>query len=250
LAGVRRHRVGAAGGPAITGPGLTGPEQDPAARRIIAGYLAELVGQLGRPSAARAAILAELEDGLWTATTAHHARGLSPAEAAEAAVAEFGDPGRVAIGFGPELAAATGRRVGLALLTTGPLVGSCWLLLTTATWRWSGQEPPVALGLVAILVGLALVVAVPAAVLSVAAAGRLSRWLPISPQLGATAAAVAASACVAGDLVLLGSLLASIVLAGGLAWPAALLATGASSTRLSLAGRAARRCLAARATLP
>jgi hypothetical protein len=204
---------------------------------------------LGRPSATRVAILAELEDGLWAATLAHHASGRPPQEAAMAAVAEFGDPRAVAAGFGPELAAAAGRWVGLALLSTGPLVGSCWLLLTAATWKWTGQQPPAALGLVATLVGLVLVVAAPAAVLSVAAAGRRSRWLPISPQLGVTAAAVAASACVAGDLVLLGSLLTAAVLAGGLAWPAAVLAAGASSTRLSLAGRAARRCLAARATL-
>ena len=193
--------------------------------------------------------MAELEDGLWTATIAYQARGLPPEEAARAAVTEFGDPRTVGAGFAPELAAATGRRVGVSLLTTGPLVGMSWLLLAAATWRWTGQEPPAALGLVAALVGLALVVAVPAAMLSVAVSGRLSRWLPTGPQVGATAAAFAASACVAGDLVLLGGLLASAVLAGGLAWPAALLAAGASSTRLSLAGRAARRCLAARATL-
>jgi hypothetical protein len=193
--------------------------------------------------------MAELEDGLWTATLAHQIRGLPPEEAARATVAEFGDPPTVAAGFGPELAAATGRRVGLALLATGPLVGSCWLLLAAATWRWPGQEPPAALRLIAALVGLALVVAVPAAVLSVAASGRLSRWLPTGPQVGATAAAVAASACVAGDLVLLGGLLAAAVFAGGVAWPAPLLAAGASSTRLSLAGRAVHRCLAARATL-
>jgi hypothetical protein len=229
---------------------MTGPERDPAARRIIDRYLAELATELGRPSAARAAIVAELEDGLWTATTAHHTRGLPPQAAAMSAVAEFGDLRTVAAGFGPELAAATGRRVGLGLLTTGPLVGMSWLLVAAATWRWTGQEPPAALGLVAALVGLVLVVAVPAAVLSVGAAGRLSRWLPIGPQVGATAAAVAASACVAGDLVLLASLLAAVVPASGVAWPAALLAAGASSTRLSLAARAARRCLAARATLP
>jgi hypothetical protein len=39
------------------------------------------------------------------------------------------------------------------------------------------------------------------------------------------------------------------MLAGGVAWPTAVLAAGASTTRLSLAGRAARRCLAARAAL-
>jgi hypothetical protein len=186
---------------------------------------------------------------LSTATIAHHARGLPPQEAAAAAVAEFGDPRTVGTGFGPELAAATGRRVGLALLTTGPLVGMSWLLVAATTWRWTGQEPPAALGLVAALVGLALVVAVPAAVASVALSGRLSWWLPTGPQVGATAAAVAVGACVAGDLVLLGGLLAAALFAGGVAWPAALLAAGASSTRLSLAGRAARRCVAVRSTL-
>ena len=187
MAGVRHHRLGAAGGPAIAGPGLTGPEQDPAARRIIGAYLAELADQLGRPSAARAAIVAELEDGLWTATIAHHARGLPPEEAARAAVAEFGDPRTVGTGFGPELAAATGRRVGLALLTTGPLVGASWLLLVAATWRWAGHEPPATLGLVAALVGLVLVVAVhrpsssSATIATRAADGRPS-WLASSAR--------------------------------------------------------------------
>jgi hypothetical protein len=103
--------------------------------------------------------------------------------------------------------------------------------------------------LVAGLVGLVLVIAVPAALVAVAFSGRLSRWLPAGPQVAATAAATAASACVAGDLVLLTGILAATVLAGGVAWPAGLLAAGASGVRLSLAGRAARRCLAARAAL-
>ena len=130
----------------------------------------------------RAAILAELQDGLWAATAAQQAPRVSPAEAARAAVAEFGPPGTVAAGFGPELAAATGRRVGLGLLATGPLVGTSWLLVAAATWPWAGREAPAAMGLVAELVGLVLVVAVPAAVLSVAVSGRLSRWLPAGPR--------------------------------------------------------------------
>jgi len=193
--------------------------------------------------------LAELEDGLWAATASHQAMGLSREEAARAAVTEFGPPATVAAGFGPELAAATGHRVGLGLLATGPLVGTSWLLVAATTWRWTGREPPAVLGLVAELVGLVLAVAVPAAVLSVAVSGRLSRWLPAGPQLAATAAATAASACVAGDLILLTGMLAATVLAGGVAWPAGVMAAGASGVRLSLAGRAARRCLAARATL-
>jgi hypothetical protein len=230
-------------------PSLTDPGLDPAAQHAIDIYLADLSSRLGGPSPARVAILAELEDGLWAATASHQAMGLPREEAARAAVAEFGVPGTVAAGFGPELAAATGRRVGLGLLTTGPLVGMSWLLVAAATWRWTGREPPAALGLVAGLVGLILVVAIPAAVLSVAVSGRLSRWLPAGPRSAATTAATAASACVAGDLVLLAGLLASTVFAGGVAWPAGVLAAGASGVRLSLAGRAARRCLAARATV-
>jgi hypothetical protein len=231
-------------------PSLTDPSLDPAARWVIGVYLAEVADHLGGPAAARAAILAELEDGLWTATAAHQAQPMSPEEAARAAMAEFGHAGTVAAGFGPELAAVTGRRVGLGLLATGPLVGSSWLLVTAATWIWAGREPPAALGLVAGLVGLVLVVAVPAAVLSVALSGRLSRWLPAGPRVAATAAATAASACVVGDLILLTGMLTATVLAGGVAWPAGLLAAGVSGVRLSLAGRAARRCLAVRATLP
>jgi hypothetical protein len=233
----------------VAGHRLTRPRQD-AARRVIDAYLADLSSRLAGAAAARAAIVAELEDGLWTATVAHQARDLAPADAARAAVAEFGDPRSVAAGFGAELAAVTGRRVGLSLVATGPLVGSSWLLLVAATWGWAGRQPPAALGLVAGLVGLVLAVAIPAAVLSVALSGRLSRWLPAGPQLAATAAAVAAGACVAGDLVLLAGLLAVTIFAGGVAWPAGLLAAGASSLRLSLAGRATRRCLAARATPP
>ena len=234
----------------MAGPGLTGPQPNPAARPIIDAYLAELSSRLVGDAAARTAIVAELEDGLWAATAASRARGLPPEEAAWAAAAEFGDPRTVAAGFGPELAAATGRRVGLGLLATGPLVGTSWLLLVAATWTRAGREPPAALGLVAALVGLVLTVAVPAAVLSVAVSGRLSRRLPAGPRVVATAAATAAGACVTGDLILLAALLTSTVFAGGVAWPAALLAAGASSLRLGLAGRAARRCLAARATLP
>ena len=230
-------------------PGLTDADLDPAAQHVIDVYLTDLSSRLVGPAAARAAVVAELEDGLWAATAAHQAVGLPWEGAARAAVAEFGAPHTVAAGFGPELAAATGRRVGLGLLTSGPLVGASWLLLAVTTWRWSGREPPATLGLFAALVGLVLVVAIPAAVLSVALSGRLSRWLPAGPRSAATTAATAASACVAGDLVLLASLLASTVFVGGVAWPAALLAAGASSVRLSLAGRAARRCLAARATV-
>jgi hypothetical protein len=201
----------------VADAGLTRPDQDSAAHRVIGAYLAELAHRLGGPPAARAAIVAELEDGLWAATAAHQSAGPPPEAAARAAVAEFGDPTTVAAGFGPELAAATGRRVGLGLLSTGPLVGTGWLLVVAASWTRAGREPPPALGVIATLVGLVLAVAIPAAVLSVAASGRLSSWLPAGPRVAATAAATAASACVAGDLVLLAGLVAATCSPAG--WP-------------------------------
>jgi hypothetical protein len=95
------------------------------------------------------------------------------------------------------------------------------------------------------LSGAILAVAVPAAVVSVLATGRLSRWLPIGPAIAPTAAGLAAVLCVAGDLLLV----AWATTLGGLAWPLAVLAATASATRLTLAGRAARRCVAARRLL-
>jgi hypothetical protein len=60
-------------------------------------------------------------------------------------------PQTVAAGFGPELAAVTAGRVGLGLFSTGPLVGTSWLLVAAATW--TRHRPVAALGLVAALVG-------------------------------------------------------------------------------------------------
>jgi hypothetical protein len=56
---------------------------------------------------------------------------------------------------------------------------------------------------------------------------------------------LAAVLCVAGDVLLLSGLLAWGTTRGGLAWPLAVAAATASTVRLSLAGRAARRCVAA-----
>jgi hypothetical protein len=228
-------------------PGLILPPLDPAARRALDGYLAELAGALAGPRSARAAIVAEVADGLVEAAAAHRRRGATPAAAAGAALAEFGDARLLAAGFGAELAAATGRRVGLGLLATGPLVGSVWLGMAAASGVATG--PPPGLAVVPALFAAVLAVAVPAAVVSVLAAGRLSRWLPAGPWLAPTAAGLAAALCVAGDLLLLSGLLAWAVTAGGLAWPLAVMAATASATRLGLAGRGARRCLAARRLL-
>jgi hypothetical protein len=226
--------------------GLTPGSLDPGARRVLDGYLAELEAALVGPNPARAAIVAEVADGLAEATAAHQRRGLAPADAAGAAAAEFGGAQLVAAGFGAELAVQTGRRVGLGLLATGPLVGLTWLAAALTNAAAIGQQPSAGLLLVPVLFAAVLAVAVPAAVVSVLATGRLSRWLPTSPRVAPVAAGLAAALCVAGDLLLLAGLLAWTVTIGGLAWPLVVTAATASAMRLSLAGRAVRRCVVAR----
>jgi hypothetical protein len=230
----------------MASPGLTLPPVDPAAGRVLEGYLAELAAALVGPRPARADIVAEVADGLTEATAAHQRRGLTPAAAAGAAVASFGDARLVATGFAAELAARTGRRVGLGLLATGPLVGLSWLGTALASAPAVGPRLLAGLAVVPPLFVAVLAVAVPAAVASVLATGRLARRLPTGPGLAPTAAGLAAACCVAGDLLLLSGLVARAATSGGLVWPLAVTAATASATRLVLSGRAVRRCVVAR----
>jgi hypothetical protein len=98
--------------------------------------------------------------------------------------------------------------------------------------------------------GLALVVACPALGLTVAATGRLGRALGRRATLAPTAAAVAGLAAVVADLTLLTMITGrALTTSGPDVWAPVAIAAGASLTRVMLAGRATRRCLAARATL-
>jgi hypothetical protein len=225
-----------------------------ASRDAVADYLAAVTTQLTGPPSARAAVTDELRDGLLEALEAHRARGCSQAEATAAVIAEFGDPNTVAAAFGPELGAVQARRVALGLLATGPLVGLTWIAAvavnTLPPWRHQLTGPWLALP----LVGLALAIAGPALGLTVAATGRLGRRLGEGfgrrAALAPTAAAVAGLAAVLADLTLL-AILGGQALAspGSLVWAPVILAASVSLTRVLLAGRAARHCLATRATL-
>lgn len=256
----------------MTEPGRTPdsatPDQasDGATRDIAGGdidrYLAAVATRLALagPTRARQEILAELHDGLLEATDTHQARGLTPAQAATAATAEFGDPQTVAAAFTPELAAAHARRTALALVRSGPLLGLLWATalasshLTTLPahpappWQW--PHPPTGLWIVFPLLASATLVGVPAGLVTVAATGRLARWLPGRPRLAPTAAATIGIAGIVIDLTLLGMLSAWATIAPGrLAWVPITVAATASLARLVLGTRATRRCLATRAAL-
>jgi hypothetical protein len=222
-------------------------------RDAVTDYLAAVAAQLTGPPSARVAVTDELRDGLIEALDTHQGHGCSQAEATAAAIAEFGDPATVAAAFGPELAAVQARRVALGLLVTGPLVGLAWITAvavnTLPPWRHQLTGPWLALPLVA----LVLAVAGPALGLTVAATGRLGRRLGRvvdRATLPPTAAAVAALAAVVADLTLLGVITGQVLTSrGSYVWAPVIVAAGASLTRVTLAGQAARRCLATRAAL-
>jgi len=129
---------------------------------LITGYLDALARELPGP------VVEELADGLEETYRRHMALGLVPEAAAEAAVAEFGDPELIAAEFAR---AHPARRAARRLLVTGPVVGSCWAaaLITGRAWTW---PVPMAAD---ILPGLALVMVI--ALLAFAA--HCTRYRPV-----------------------------------------------------------------------
>jgi len=241
----------------VNGPGSPQPGAGPAVEH----YLAEVTARLPGRGRAQAGIVAELRSGLLDAADAHRSAGHAPAQAALAAIREFGDPAQVASGFRAEIAASQARRVAVSLLATGPLVGLLWIAVAVAghlgfrlgpPWQWTGLSPGLRVGIR--LVACAAAVTAWAAVLGIATTGRLTRWLPARPRRAPTAAAVAGFGAVSADGLGLALLAAQLATAPGKLAPvpaaaAASAAAVASLARLMLARRAASHCLAIRASL-
>ena len=95
---------------------------------LITGYLAELSAQLPAP------VVEELADGLDQTLRHHLGQGLDTTAAAEAAIAEFGQPQVILAAF---TRASPARRAARRLLATGPIVAGCWAaeLITSRAWR-------------------------------------------------------------------------------------------------------------------
>ncbi|GID30423.1 hypothetical protein [Paractinoplanes brasiliensis] len=96
---------------------------------LIDDYLDELADRL--PGDA----VDELADGVYETWRHHLERGLDPAGAAHAAIAEFGAPAQIVDAF---VAHAGGRRTARLLLASGPIVGVCWgsSLVAGRAWTW------------------------------------------------------------------------------------------------------------------
>ncbi len=155
-------------------------------------YLAELKARLPGPARARAGIVAELRSGLMDAADAHRSAGLPPAQAALAAIAEFGEPAQVADGFRAEIAAGQARRVAASLLVTGPLVGLLWIATATTShlsigpalgWHQAGTFPGFGVGIY--LVAVAAGVTAWGAVVGIAVTGRAHPLAAVQAAPGA-----------------------------------------------------------------
>jgi hypothetical protein len=223
----------------------------------VEAYLRAVAASMPGPRRACSDIMAELHSGLLDAVDARRSAGLPEHAAVEAAISEFGDPRQVAGAFRPHLAMVQARRTVLALAATGPLVGLLWVaagvashiaIRRTPPWQWPGV-PPLAPAAIPVA-GCAVLIVVASALATVAATGKLSRWLPASASSAVATAAAAGFGAAAADLAILALLASQLEAAPGRLAPLPIAAaTAASLTRLIIARRAACRCLAVRATL-
>jgi hypothetical protein len=208
---------------------VTGPA---APDELFQGWLDVLAERLPASRRTKAAIVAELDDGLRCALEVRLERGDPPLKAAQATVVEFGAPADVARAYARQLTGAAAHRTGRALVASGPVVGLVW-----AAWYGAGMSSwPDRVGAVLSampFLPVLLAVTIPAALLATAASGR---W-------AARAAVVATGGCLVCDASLIAMVLPSV------GAPALLLALAMalSALRLCLSGLAMRRVLRLRA---
>ncbi len=178
---------------------------------LISDYLAALSTELP------ALVVAELADGLEQTHRHYLGHGLDPDAAAQAAVAEFGEPQVVVAAF---TGASPARRAARRLLVIGPVVGACWgvALVINRAWAW-----PVPAG-VRVLLGTALITVI--GLLAAAAFGRRYR----------SATRAAAAGC-AGIAMLDATIAIAVTLAvPPVIWPV-IVAAAASAVRITFATR-------------
>ncbi|HET7013272.1 MAG TPA: hypothetical protein VFI65_05150 [Streptosporangiaceae bacterium] len=182
---------------------------------VISRYLTALSRRLP------AGIVDELAGGVDDARQAYLRQGLPPGPAAEAAVAEFGDPDVIAACF---TRASPARLAARRLLRIGPAVGALWAaaLISSRAWNW---PVPAQAG---VLLGLAL-----AAVIALVVAAALGRAYRVVTRAGLAACA--------GTATLDAAMITGVILiAPAITWliAAALIA---SAARLAIAAHALRR---------
>lgn len=212
-----------------------GPQQRP---EPATDYLAAIEAGIPRWLHGRRAAVAELADGLDDAITDYRRQGLTAPEATMQAIRESGPASMIADAFTTTLSAVHARHTALALLASGPLIGVVWLTALAP------GRPPTELLMKIPPLGLFILVSVVICAATLLATGP-ARFRPIWVRRQPSRLAAAACACaVAGDVLLLGSALNTIIVGPG--WSPSLplmCAVALSLTRLAIAQRVARRDL-------
>ncbi len=209
----------------MAGHHLTTKASTHAQARVDA-YLGELAHLLRGPHRRRAQILAELRDGLDQAIADQATDRRTEDQAVSSAIDQFGTPQAVADAFAGELGTAHARHTLAWYIATGPLIGIWWLLLL--------QPHPWRTGVVALLAAIPVIpliaIAIATAAGTFATTGRLIRWLPeASPYRALTATIAVAAFALVGDLTVITLYIGS----AAPAQPLAILAIGASLTRIA-----------------
>jgi hypothetical protein len=167
-----------------------------------------------------ARVAEEVADGLAQTYDHHLERGLSPDDAARAALAEFGDPDVVLVAF---TQASPVRRAARGLMLIGPAVGTCWAAALISGHAWDWRVPALALA----AAGLTLV-------------GLITLMVTAAFARGYRFVRRAGTAACAGFGAFDASAISVVVLAApGVRWPAAAAAC-ASAVRLVFVARAIR----------
>lgn len=178
---------------------------------VIADYLVALSGQLPGQ------VTEELADGLDETYRRCLGLGLAPGAAAEAAVAEFGDPQLIVAEFAR---ASPARRAARRLLGIGPVAGGFWAvaLLTGRAWTWH----------VPVVAGIAAGLALGTVIVLLAVAARSTRYR--------SAARAGAAGCT-GIAALDAAMITGILVAGPVVTRAVILAVAVSAGRLAFSAR-------------
>ncbi|MEU4391041.1 permease prefix domain 1-containing protein [Kribbella sp. NPDC023855] len=204
-------------------------------------YLTGLSRALVGPRRRKADLLAEARDSLVDATEAYEADGFGPREAAERAVADFGDLAEVVPGYRSELGIAQGRRTAVLLVLVMLAQPIVWL---EGVWSWNQQpvsDNPLVLFLND-LVQLVGMVAMAGSVLALVATGIGLRVPLVRDRATKLTARFALSSCAAVSLIgLLLAITSATVHGNGAAGLGAV--SGFVIAPLLLVSRSAHRCL-------
>ncbi|TWD80577.1 hypothetical protein FB561_1659 [Kribbella amoyensis] len=204
-------------------------------------YLDGLSRALSGPGRRKADLLAEARDSLVDATEAFESDGLSPANAKQQAVDDFGTLADVVPGYRAELGIAQGRRTALMLclvMLAQPIV---W---KQGVWAWTQQpESPTAfIGIVNQLVMVVGSLAILGSVLALVGTGLGLRYPVVRDQATRVTALFALVSCVTVSVMSICLGLSSNELHGSA--PGGLLVVGTFVLLpLTIVGRSAARCL-------